>query len=150
MRRVELMFLGQYEHTIDEKGRMTIPVRYREQIQNGAYITLGLDKNLIVLTAQIFDQLYESVNKMSMTNNDARLLKRVFFSKAHRLEIDKAGRILIPQYLRENASIDSSAIVVGVGDRFEIWSPELWSEQDEQIMDSEVNSKRFAALDISI
>jgi len=144
------MFLGQYEHTIDEKGRMTIPVRYREQIQNGAYITLGLDKNLIVLTAQIFDQLYESVNKMSMTNNDARLLKRVFFSKAHRLEIDKAGRILIPQYLRENASIDSSAIVVGVGDRFEIWSPELWSEQDEQIMDSEVNSKRFAALDISI
>ena len=150
LEKVELMFLGQYEHSIDEKGRMTIPVRYRDQIQEGAYITLGFDNNLIVMTAVNFEQMYESLNNLSMTNADARHLKRLVFSKAYRLEIDKSGRILIPQYLRDGANLDNSAILVGVGDRFEIWSPTLWEEQDQEILNAENNSKRFSALDISV
>lgn len=144
------MFLGQYEHSIDEKGRMTIPVRYREQIQEGAYITLGFDNNLIVMTANTFEHLYENLNNLSITNVDARHLKRLVFSKAYRLEIDKSGRILIPQYLREGANLDSAAILVGIGDRFEIWAPQIWDEQDKELLNAENNSKRFAELDISV
>ena len=150
MAKVELMFLGQYEHSIDEKGRMTIPVRYRDQIQDGAYITLGFDNNLIVMTANTFEHLYENLNNLSITNVDARHLKRLVFSKAYRLEIDKSGRILIPQYLREGANLDSTAILVGIGDRFEIWAPEIWEEQDKELLNAENNSKRFAELDISV
>jgi len=144
------MFLGQYEHSIDEKGRMTIPVRYRDQIQDGAYITLGFDNNLIVMTSETFEHMYENLNNLSMTNIDARHLKRLVFSKAYRLEIDKSGRILIPQHLRDGAKLDTAAILVGVGDRFEIWTPSLWEEQDQEILNAENNSKRFSALDISV
>ena len=144
------MFLGQYEHSIDEKGRLTVPVRYREEILNGAYVTLGFDNNLIVMTAKTFDDLYDSLTRLSMTNADARHLKRLVFSKAYRLDIDKSGRILIPQYLRDGASLTNSAILVGVGDKFEIWSPTYWEKQDEELLNAESNSKRFSELDIAV
>jgi MraZ protein len=144
------MFLGQYEHTIDEKGRMTIPARYRELLQDGAYITIGFDRNLMVLTASAFDRVSARVNEMSVTDPNARILKRMIFSSAEHLEVDRAGRVLIPQYLRGTASLDSRAIVVGTGEYFEIWSPELWSQQNEQLNDSDANNQRFAALDLTL
>jgi MraZ protein len=144
------MFLGQYEHTIDEKGRMTIPARYRDLLQDGAYITIGFDRNLMVLTASAFDRVSARVNEMSVTDPNARILKRMIFSSAEHLEVDRAGRVLIPQYLRGTASLDSRAIVVGTGEYFEIWSPELWSQQSEQLNDSDANNQRFAALDLTL
>lgn len=144
------MFLGQYEHTIDEKGRMTIPARYRDLLQDGAYITNGLDRNLMVLTAASFDRMSAAVNAMSMTDPNARNLKRLLFSSAERVEVDRAGRVLIPQYLRKNAALDSQVIVVGVGEFFEIWSPDLWAKKNDELNDPEANNQRFAALDLSI
>ncbi len=144
------MFLGQYEHAIDEKGRTTIPARYRELLENGAYITHGFDHNLIVLTAATFEDIYQRVNKMSMTDPATRLIRRLIFSNADRVDIDRAGRILIPQFLRQAASLDGAATIVGVGEYFEIWSPENWAGQSELLQDSETNAQRFAALDLSV
>jgi MraZ protein len=148
-KEVEQMFLGRYEHTIDEKGRMTIPVRFRELLDEGAYITQGFELNLIVMSAPAFKQMYQSVNKLSFTDPVARQLKRLMFSNADKVEFDKAGRILIPTYLREAVNLQGSAVVVGIGSSFEIWSPELWAQQNERLQDPETTSQRFAALDLS-
>ena len=144
------MFLGRYEHTIDEKGRLTIPARYRELLENGAYVTQGFDHNLIVLPAPSFEQMYVHVNEMSMTDPNARQLKRLIFSSAERCEFDRAGRILLPQFLRESVGLDGSATLVGVGDYFEIWSPHGWAQQNELLQDTETTTQRFAALNLPI
>jgi len=142
------MFLGQYEHTIDEKGRMTIPARFRELLGDGGYITFGFDHNLIVLTTESFNVKAQKANEPGITNSDARFFRRFFFAKAHRLEFDKAGRILIPQFLREQAGLSNAAIVAGVGTDFEIWSPERWAEQTDLMQDAEAIAERFEKLDI--
>ncbi|PKN86895.1 MAG: division/cell wall cluster transcriptional repressor MraZ [Chloroflexi bacterium HGW-Chloroflexi-8] len=144
------MFLGTYEHTIDDKGRMTIPVRFRELINEGAYITLGFDHNLMVLTNQVFSNLSTRVNEMSITNPVARDLRRLMFSNAIQVEVDKAGRILIPSFLRNMIQLDGQAIVIGAGGYFEIWSPEIWSPRSENILNSETNEQRYATLDLSL
>jgi MraZ protein len=143
------MFLGQYEHTIDDKGRMIIPARFRDLIADGAFITQGFEHNLMVLTASSFQQISDRINRMSMTDPTARQLRRLLYSHADRLEVDRAGRILIPAFLREAAELTSNAFVVGVGDHFEIWSPEWWGKQDVLLQDSDANAQRFAALDLS-
>lgn len=144
------MFLGQYEHTIDEKGRMTIPARYRDLIQDGAYITSGFDHNLMILTNATFERLYARMSDMNMADPATRQVRRLVLSNAARLEVDRAGRALIPQYLRDAIQLGDTAIVVGVGEYFEVWSPELWSQQNTLLNDPEANAHRFAALDLSI
>jgi MraZ protein len=143
------MFLGRYDHTIDEKGRITVPARFRELLEDGAYITRGLDKNLMILTSSSFDVMSDRVTKMSVTNPLARDLRRVIFSGADRVDVDRAGRMLIPAFLREYAQLGSSVTVVGNGDYFEIWSTESWQAQDQRLEASETNAERFAALDLS-
>jgi MraZ protein len=144
------MFLGQFEHTIDEKGRMTIPARYRELLEGGAFITQGLDNNLVVYKTADFERLSTRINQMNTMDPAARLLRRLFFSNAAQMEVDRSGRILIPQYLREAAYLQASAIVVGVGNCFEIWSPEHWAQQHSQLSDSDANAQRFMAIDLSL
>jgi MraZ protein len=144
------MFLGQFEHTIDVKGRLTIPVRFRELLNDGAYITQGLDPNLMVLTPPSFERLYDRVNELSMTDPDARQIKRLIFSNAAPVTVDNAGRILIPQFLRQFANLDSTVLVVGVGKHFEIWSPGLWAEQTLSLNDPKANAERFKNLDLPI
>lgn len=144
------MFLGRYEHNIDEKGRLTIPVRYRELLENGAYVTQGFDRNLIVLDAPSFEKMYEHVNQMSMTDPIARQLKRFIFSSAERVDIDRAGRMLLPQFLREAARLNDLAMIIGVGDYFEIWSKQNWAQQNDLLQDNDANLQRFAALNLPI
>lgn len=143
------MFLGRYDHNIDEKGRLTIPARFRELLENGAYVTQGFDRSLMVLTAPSFDHISARVNQLSMTDPVARQLKRLLFSSAERCDIDRAGRMLLPLFLRESARLNGAAIIVGAGDYFEIWSPDLWAEQNERLQDAEANAQRFAALDLT-
>jgi MraZ protein len=143
------MFLGQYQHTLDNKGRLTIPARYRDLLDDGAYLTQGFDRNLMVMTVSAFEALSRKVNSMSITDSRARLLRRLLFSNGERVEVDKAGRILVPQFLRQSASLDSDAIVVGGGDYFEIWSPGHWAEQAVRLNDAEANADLFSIFDIS-
>jgi MraZ protein len=142
------MFLGQFEHTIDEKGRLIIPARYRELLASSAYITRGFDRNLIVLTGPHFQRIYQNVNSMSLTVSAARDLRRLIFSNAVAVEFDKAGRILIPQFLRDAAGLTGATLLIGMGEYFEVWSAENWQKQDLLLQDDETNAQRFSALDL--
>src|SRR5512137_3022968 len=142
------MFLGQFEHTIDEKGRLIIPARYRELLAGGAFITRGFDRNLIVLTTPHFQRIYQNVNGMSMTDSAARDLRRLIFSNAVSVEFDKAGRILIPQFLRDTAELTDASLLIGMGEYFEVWSAENWHKQETRLQDDETNAQRFSALDL--
>ncbi len=140
------MFLGRYEHTIDDKGRLTIPARYRELLEDGAYVTQGFDHNLIVHPVASFEEMSARVNRLAFTDPVARQLKRYIFSAAERCDIDKAGRILLPQFLRELAQVDGAVILVGAGDYFEIWSPAIWAQQSHALQDTDAAAQRFSAI----
>ena len=141
------MFLGQYYHSLDNKGRLTIPARYREMLEEGAYITKGLDQNLMVMTSKAFEAMSQWVIQKSYTDPDSRLLRRIIYSNGEQVEVDKAGRIRIPQFLRQAANLDSEVVIVGVGNYFELWSPERWQTQLSE-MDAEANAARFIGFDI--
>lgn len=143
------MFLGQYRHTLDTKDRLTVPARYRELLENGAYVMQGFDRNLMVMTNEAFAAVQAHIQGMSFTEPMTRLLRRLIFSTAGRVELDKAGRILIPQFLRESMVLQGEVVLVGAGDYFEIWAPDVWAEQNAQLQDAEANAQRFAALDLS-
>ncbi|MFM8322740.1 MAG: division/cell wall cluster transcriptional repressor MraZ [Chloroflexota bacterium] len=144
------MFLGRFQHSIDDKGRLTVPARFRDQLAlEGGYVMQGFDRNLMVLTSAHFEVLSRQISAMSMTDPDARQLRRLLFSTSERVEIDRAGRILLPQFLRQLAGLDGMVLVVGLGDYFEIWAPESWEPQDAQLQDAQSNGQRFKALDLS-
>jgi MraZ protein len=146
---VELMFLGQFQHAIDEKGRLMVPARFRELLEGGAYITQGFDRCLMVMTDAYFKQVYERVNAMNLADPTTRLLRRLIFANAFPVEVDKVGRILVPQLLRQFAGVENEAIVAGQGDYFEVWLPSAWNEQMTQIQDTEANNQRFSTLNLS-
>ncbi len=145
------MFLGEYRHSIDNKDRLTVPVRFRDLIVDGAYILRGFDKNLMVLTNKAFDAISRHIDKMSMTDPLARSLRRLIIGSAIRLEVDKAGRILLPEILCQKVGItcDQEAILVGQGSYFEIWSPDEWAHQQLALDQTEANTERFKVLDLS-
>jgi len=143
------MFLGQYRHTIDSKGRLTVPARFRELLNDGAIVTQGFDRNLMVLTETGFTAMTLQVNKKSLTDPTARDLRRLLFSTADRVVPDSNGRILIPSFLREQYQLDGEAVLVGVGDYFEIWQPEDWDQRMNILRDTEANAERFSGLELS-
>jgi len=143
------MFLGQYQHNLDDKGRLMIPARFRELLAAGAFITQGFDKCLMVMTDVYFKQVYDRINTMNLADPTARLLRRLILSNAYQVEVDKVGRILVPQNLRQVMTLDSEAIVAGQGEYFEVWTPASWNEQMDQLQDIETNNQRFATLDLS-
>ena len=143
------MFLGQFQHNLDEKGRLMIPARYRELLAAGAFITQGFDKCLMVMTDAYFAQVYDRINSMNLADPTARLLRRLILSNAYPVEVDKVGRILVPGNLRQVIALNGEAIVAGQGDYFEVWNPADWNEQMDQLQDIETNNQRFATLDLS-
>jgi len=143
------MFMGQHSHSLDSKGRLTIPVRFRSLLEDGAYMTQGFDRNLMVLTKSSFEKISQRVSQGSITDPVSRQLRRFIYSGGQWLEVDRAGRVLVPDFLLEFAQIDSEVVVVGVGDYFEIWSPSLWAEQQAYLQDTEANTQRFLAFDLS-
>ncbi|HMN11886.1 MAG TPA: division/cell wall cluster transcriptional repressor MraZ [Bellilinea sp.] len=144
------MFLGQFEHNVDEKGRVTIPSQYRDELDGSAYVTRGFDQNLWVLPSAKFLQLAESIAVTNMTDSDGRDFRRWIFSSAAKVEVDRAGRILIPQFLRAYGKLQESAMVVGNGTYFEIWDPAMWAKHEEEQMDPAKTSDRFSAISISL
>jgi MraZ protein len=143
------MFLGQFQHNLDEKGRLMIPARYRELLAAGAFITQGFDKCLMVMTDTYFAQVYDRINAMNLADPTARLLRRLILSNAYSVEVDRVGRILVPGNLRQVIELNGEAIVAGQGDYFEVWNPAAWNLQMDQLQDIETNNQRFATLDLS-
>ncbi len=144
------MFLGQFQHNLDDKGRLMIPARFRELLEGGAYITQGFDKCLMVLTEAYFKQVYERIEAMNLADPTARLLRRLILANAYPVEVDKVGRILVPQNLRTFLGVPSGELVVaGQGEYFEVWTPATWAEQMALLQDTEANNARFSTLDLS-
>ncbi len=143
------MFLNHYHHSFDDKGRLTIPAKFRELPAEGAFVVQGLDGNLMVLPPTVFQVITNRLMEMSITDPAARLLRHGILGNAQQVTPDGSGRILLPQNLRELAGLTEQVVFVGQGDHFEIWSDELWQKQQDKINDTETNAKLFAALDLS-
>jgi len=103
----------------------------------------------MVMTEVYFQQVYDRINAMNLADGTARLLRRLILSSAYSVEVDKVGRILIPQNLRQVIMLENEAIVAGQGEYFEVWTPAAWNDQLAQLQDIETNNQRFAALDLS-
>lgn len=126
------MFLGQYTYTLDDKGRVTIPSRFREEILGGVVITRGLDHCLAIYPMEVWKEIAEKVNALPLTDPRGRALRRLFFADAVDVVPDRQGRILIPDRLREVIGLDATGEVIVVGlDRFiELWTPQQWDEEN--------------------
>jgi MraZ protein len=142
------MFLNQYHHCFDEKNRLTIPAKFREQTADGVTVVQGLERNLMVLPQPEFQILYDRIMAMNFADPDARLLRQIILGNAMQVTPDGSGRILLSQNLRDYAGLTSEVVFVGQGDYFEIWASEPWQKKQDQINDAETNAKRFSALDL--
>lgn len=127
------MFIGQFEHSIDEKGRLAFPARFRRGLQNGAVVTKGLDGCLFVFPKAKFVQMAEGISQLPYTKSSARLYSRLILANASEIEFDKQGRIIVPSYLRDYAKLKNDAVVTGLYDRIEIWGRKNWEELAEKV-----------------
>ncbi len=122
------MFLGEFIHSIDGKGRLTVPAKFRAALAAGMVVTRGLDRCLFVFPTAQWERRSKAIAKMPLTQRDARAFSRFVFSGAMDVVPDKQGRVLLPAYLREYAGIDGDAIIIGLHDRLEIWNPDRWRD----------------------
>lgn len=122
------MFLGEFAHTIDDKGRLTIPAKFRDDLASGVVITRGLDGCLWAYSRSEWEQLAEKISRLPTTNPAARNFSRFMFANAFDSIPDRQGRVLIPQNLRDYANIESDTIIIGVMNRLELWNPTQWGE----------------------
>ena len=120
------MFIGEYQHTLDNKGRVIIPSKFREDLGDGFVMTKGLDNCLFIYPRKEWSILEEKLKTLPLTNRDARAFIRFFFSGATECIIDKQGRVLIPPNLREHSKLEKDLVIIGVSTRMEIWSKEEW------------------------
>jgi MraZ protein len=122
------MFFGEYEHTIDDKNRLTLPARFRDALAGGVVLTRGLDECLDVFARSDWDALVEvRLAPLDPFSKEARELKRFFFAAASDAELDKQGRVLVPLALARHAKLGREVVVAGVHDRLEIWDRGAWS-----------------------
>lgn len=120
------MFWGEYSHCIDKKGRLIIPARYRTYLFEGAFLTRGLDKNLVIYPQESWKQLTQQISELSLTDARGRALRRLFFSGAIDISLDRQGRLLMPTYLRDYAFLGTDALIIGMETYIEIWEPSRW------------------------
>lgn len=130
------MFKGEFSHAIDTKGRLIIPAKMREQLGESCVLTKGFDQCLTIYTQEQFEALSEKLTSKSQTNSKVRAVTRFLLGSAMDVEFDKQGRVLVPAALRQHAQLKKEAVVVGGGDRIEIWSREQWDIYNEAIDDN--------------
>ena len=126
---MEMSFTGEYRHNLDAKGRLIIPARFRDQLGDEFTVTRSLDGCLAMYAAPEWQALEEKLNALPMTNEKARSLKRFLLGSAAICELDKQGRILLPQVLRDRAGLDKDITLLGVGDHIEIWDTSTYEEK---------------------
>ncbi len=122
------MFIGEFRHTIDSKGRIAIPAKFRHKLAGGAIITRGLDHCLFVFTGKDWEALAQKLISLPLAQANSRAFVRLMLSGASDVELDTQGRILVPDYLRKYAGLDKVAKVTGVYNRIEIWDEKAWQE----------------------
>ena len=146
---MEQMFLGEYAHALDEKGRFTIPAKFRAKLASGSVITRGIDRCLVLHPMDHFMVLAKKVSDLPVTSAEARGFRRLEFSGAEDVMPDKQGRVGLPNHLRAYANIDKQVVIIGLFDYCEIWNPEAWEEfKQRSYADPEGRAVQFANLGI--
>ncbi|MBI5037131.1 MAG: division/cell wall cluster transcriptional repressor MraZ [Candidatus Kerfeldbacteria bacterium] len=121
------MFIGEYHHSIDEKGRLAVPVKFRRDLQKGAVVTRGLDNCLFLYTATEWKELADKLAKLPISKANTRAFARLMLAGAMDVEIDSQGRIVVPDYLRQYATVSKKVVIAGLYNRLEIWDEDAWN-----------------------
>lgn len=137
-------FVGEYLHTLDNKGRVALPVRFRETLGPRFVVARGLDKCLFVYPYDEWNSVIDKLKAIPMNQKDGRNFARYFLSGAQEVEPDKQGRVILPQNLREYAGLNKDVFILGVGSRIEIWNKEAWDDAKKDL------GERFSALAESV
>ncbi len=143
------MFLGQYQHGFDDKGRLTIPAKFRELPETGVVVLQGLDHNLMVFPYPVFEKLYNHIVDMNLADPTARQLRYLMLGNALLTKPDGAGRILLSDNLKGYAGLKDQVVFIGQGDHFIIWDAEDWKGKQVLLSDPAVNEQRFATLQLT-
>ena len=128
----KMMFLGQYEHSLDKKGRIIMPAKFRENLGDSFVITLGLEKCLFVYPMEEWEKLSQNLQNLPLGKKDTRAFKRTLASRALISSFDQQGRVVINKYLRDYAEIEKDIIVIGVFERVEIWDSKKWERYSQE------------------
>lgn len=133
-------FIGRFEHTLDAKGRVILPVKFRPAFEDGGFLSQYPSGCLALWTPEQFDRQLDENQERAALGRDERNLVRIWASGSSEVEVDKSGRMPIPGYLRTFAALESDVLVVGAIDRIELWSPSVWREKvlpsEQQLMDA--------------
>ncbi len=132
------MLIGEYEHTIDAKGRLSMPSKLRRDMGEAFIVTKGLDGCLFAFSQDEWKNFETKLKALPLSDKNARNFVRFFLAGATECEIDKQGRFLIPSNLREAGKLEKEAVIIGVGTRLEIWNKEVWTSKDEEISADEI------------
>lgn len=143
------MLLGLYTSILDKTNRIALPGELGTQLKDGIYITQGFDRNIMVLTRESFDVIYKRITSVNLADPLARLLLRMILGSVYKTEVEEDGSIPILDTLKSFARLSTEVVLVGQGDFLEIWSPEIWSKQEEQLLDVEKDPNRFSMLTLS-
>ena len=142
------MFLGQYAHNLDDKGRLTIPAKYRSDLADGMVATRGPRRQIVLYPLNEWQALTERVDALPRLDARAGNIRRLLYAFAEDLTMDKQGRIIVPPRLREYAQINTEVIIVGLNRYIELWAPERWREIESQFEDGSFTEDYFATLGI--
>lgn len=135
------MFIGEYHHTIDEKGRLALPTKFRKDLSEGVVVTRGLDHCLFVYTQKMWDKMAQRLANLPMNQKNNRAFTRLMLAGAMDSKIDGQGRVILPDYLRSFAQLGKNVVVAGVQDRLEIWDESEWERYTK---DAEQHSEEIA------
>ncbi|PIX61836.1 cell division/cell wall cluster transcriptional repressor MraZ [Candidatus Uhrbacteria bacterium CG_4_9_14_0_2_um_filter_41_50] len=122
------MFIGEYKHSIDEKGRVAVPTKFRGDLVHGAVVTRGLDASLFLLPLEEWGKLAEKLSSLPLGQANSRAFARLMLAGAMDVKLDKQGRFIVPEYLRSYAGLKKKAVIVGMNTRLEIWDEDTWEE----------------------
>ena len=149
MKEVRSLFIGEYRHSIDVKGRIIVPAKFRDGLGDKFVLTKGVDGCLFAYSKEEWANFEEKIKSLPLTNKDARAFVRFFFAGAVECEIDKQGRTLIPPMLREYAGLSKDIVIIGVSNRVEIWSQDKWDSYSEaEDLEADELAEKMAMLGI--
>jgi MraZ protein len=148
--RRKMMLFGKTTLSLNEKNQLSLPSDFREAMSNTVYITQGFDRNLFLLPVQAFNTIYSHVKENSISDPLARLLSRLFLGSATEVVINDQGQVELPLELCEFAGLSKGIVLVGQGEYLEIWSPELWKDQNDSMKNYDANINRFEKFNVSL
>ncbi len=142
------MFTGEYRHAVDDKGRLAVPSRFRAQLAGNVVVARWMDSCLAIFPIEAWEELAAKLAGLPMVDASARLLQRQLFAGAFETELDRQGRVLVPQGLRAHAGLEGEVLILGSRDHAEIWAPDRWAEYSRSLDDPDAFAQAIAGLGI--